>query len=170
MTAATIRKTALISVSTVFLAAGGLLAGRLFAGSLNGRGGWDAGEHSAPRMFGRLARTLSLSADQKAQIKSILRSHAPEIEAQITAGAAARRALHNAIQMQPVDESAIRARATEAGSVHAEGAVLFAKIRAEVLPILTSEQKQKLQSLDERMRGHGARGAKAFADFLRSDS
>lgn len=161
MTSGTIRKTALIVTATGFVAAGGLFAGRLFA---------SESDHSAPRMFGRLARTLGLSADQKAQIKSILRSHAAEIEAQMTAGAAARHALHDAIKAQPMDESAIRARAAEAGIAHANGAVLFAKIRAEVLPILTTDQKQKLQSLDERMKSHSARGAKAFADFLRSDS
>jgi Spy/CpxP family protein refolding chaperone len=162
MTAATIRKTALIATSAAFLAAGGLFAGRLFASGVS--------DHSAPRMFGRLARTLDLTADQRAQIKAILRSHAAEIEAQMTAGAAARRALHEAIKAQPVDEPSIRARAAEDGIVHANGAVLFARIRAEVLPLLTADQKQKLQSLDERMKGHSARGAKAFADFLRSDS
>ena len=120
-------------------------------------------------MFARMAETLDLSGDQRAQVKAILRSHAAEIEAQLTDGAAARRALHDAIRAQPLDEAAIRARAAEAGVVHANGAVLFAKIRAEVLPILTADQKQKLQSLDERM-GRKDRGAKAFADFLRSDS
>ena len=162
MTAVTIRKTALVATAAAFLAAGGLFAGRLFASSET--------FHSGPRMFGRLARTLGLSTDQKARVKTILRSHAAEIEAQMTAGASARHALHDAIKAQPVDESAIRARAAEAGTVHANGAVLFARIRAEVLPILTADQKQKLQSLDESMRGRGARGARAFADFLRSDS
>ena len=168
MTAVTIRKTALIAAVAATLAAGGLFAGRLFAGSLNGRGAES--EHSAPRMFGRLARTLGLSADQKAQVKAILRSHAAEIEAQLTASAAARRALHDAIKTQPVDEAAIRARAAEEGVVRANGSVLFAKIRAEVLPILTAEQMQRLQALDEKMKGRAAHGAKAFNDFLRSDS
>jgi Spy/CpxP family protein refolding chaperone len=162
MTTATIRKSALVVTSAAFLAAGGLFAGRLFASGVSDR--------SAPRMFGRLARTLDLTADQRGQIKAILRSHAAEIEAQMTAGAAARRALHDAIKTQPVDESSIRARAAEDGSARANGAVLFARIRAEVLPILTADQRQKLQSLDEKMRGHGAHGAKALADFLRSDS
>jgi Spy/CpxP family protein refolding chaperone len=170
MTAGTIRKTVLIAAAAGVVAAGGLFAGRLFAGSLN-RQGWPGdGDHSAPRMFGRLARTLELSADQKSQIKSILRTHATEIEAQMTAGAAARHALHDAITAQPMDEAAIRACAAEVGAAQANGAVLFAKIRAEVLPILTADQKQKLQSLAERMKSRGARGAKAFADFLRSDS
>lgn len=161
MTAGTIRKTVLIAAAAGFVAASGLFAGRLFAGE---------SDHAAPRMFGRLARALDLSADQKSQVKSILRSHAAEIEAQMTGGAAARRALHDAITAQPMDEAAIRARAAEAGAMHANGAVLFAKIRAEVLPILTAEQKQKLQGLAERMRSRGVRGAKALGDFLRSDS
>lgn len=170
MSSAAIRKTALLLAAAGVLAVGGLFAGRLFAGSLNGRGGAGESDHSAPRMFGRLARTLGLSADQKTQVKAILRLHSAEIEAQMTAGAASRHALHEAIKAQPMDETSIRARAAEDGVVHANGAVLFAKIRAEVLPILTPDQVQKLQSLDEKMKGHGARGAKAFADFLRSDS
>lgn len=169
MTAGTIRKTILVVAAAGMVAAGGLFAGRLFAGSLSGGPGW-VGEHSAPRMFGRLARTLDLSSDQKAQIKSVLRSHAAEIEAQMSAGATARRSLHDAIKAQPMDEAAIRARAAEVGAVHADAAVLFAKIRAEILPILTADQQQKLQSLDERMRSRVSHGAKAFADFLRSDS
>jgi Spy/CpxP family protein refolding chaperone len=169
MNSATIRKSALVLAAAGAVAAGGLFAGRLFAGSLSGGSG-ALGEHSAPRMFGRLARTLDLSADQKAQIKSVLRSHATEIQAQMAAGSAARRALHDAIIAVPMDESAIRARSAEVGSTQANGAVLFARIRAEVLPILTDDQKQKLQGLDEKMRNRGSRGAKAFADFLRSDS
>jgi len=169
MTTATIRKSALVLAAAAALAAGGLFAGRLFAGSLSGGQG-ALGDHSAPRMFGRLARRLDLSADQKAQVKSILRSHATEIQAQMAASATARRALHDAIIASPVDESAIRARSADVGSAQADGAILFAKIRAEVLPILTEDQKQKLQGLDEKMRNRGARGAKAFADFLRSDS
>ena len=162
----TLRKSALVIAAAGALAVGGLFAGRLFAGSMPA----GPGDHSPRRMFGRIARTLDLSADQKAQVKTILKSHAAEIQTQMTAGATARRALHDAIKAQPVDEAAIRAAAQEAGRVHADGAVLFAKIRAEVLPVLTADQKQKLQSMDEKMRSRGERGAKGFAEFLRSDS
>ena len=65
-------------------------------------------------MFGRASPgALDLTDDQKAQIKAILRTHATEIEAQMTAGTAARRALHDAIMAAPIDEAAIRARAAE---------------------------------------------------------
>lgn len=166
MSIQTLRKSALFLAAAAALAVGGLFAGHLFAGSMpNG-----PGDHSPRRMFGRIARTLDLTADQKAQIKTILKSHAAEIQTQMTASSAARRALHDAIKAQTVDEAAIRAAAKQAGDVHADGAVLFARIRAEVLPILTADQKQKLQSLDEKMRGRGDRGAKSFAEFLRSDS
>jgi Spy/CpxP family protein refolding chaperone len=161
-----LRKSALLLAAAAALAVGGLFAGHLFAGSMPG----GPGDHSPRRMFGRIARTLDLSADQKAQIKTILKSHAAEIQAQMAASSAARRALHDAVKAQTVDEAAIRAAATQAGGVHADGAVLFARIRAEVLPILTADQKQKLQSLDEKMRSRGDRGAKSFAEFLRSDS
>jgi Spy/CpxP family protein refolding chaperone len=161
-----LRKSALVIAAAGALAVGGLFAGRLFAGSMPA----GPGDHSPRHMFGRIARSLDLSADQKAQIKTILKSHSAEIQAQMAAGATARRALHDAIKAQSVDEKAIRDAAAKAGQVHADGAVLFAKIRAEVLPVLTADQKQKLQSMDEKMRSRGERGTKAFAEFLRSDS
>ena len=160
------RRSALVLAAAAALAVGGLFAGRLFAGSMPG----GPGDRSPRHMFGRIARSLDLSDDQKAQIKSILRSHASEIQSQMAVAAEKRRTLRDAIHGQPVAEAAIRAAAQEVGRVHADGAVLFARVRAEVLPVLTADQKQKLQSFEEKMKGRGDRGARAFAEFLRSDS
>jgi Spy/CpxP family protein refolding chaperone len=166
MSHGTLRKSALLFAAAGALAVGGLFAGRLFAGSVPG----GPGDHSPRHMFGRIARALDLTADQRAQIKTLLTAHAAEIQAQMSSSATARRALHDAIKAQPVDEAAIRAAAATVGSVHADGAVLFAKIRAEILPVLTADQKQKLEALDAKMKSRGDRGAKAFAEFIRSDS
>ena len=43
-------------------------------------------------MFARISRALDLSADQQGAVKSVLRNHADEIAAQMTASRAARRA------------------------------------------------------------------------------
>lgn len=161
-----IRKSVLVAAGAGVLALGGLFAGRLSADAFPQQGHGDFGPH----IFGRIARALDLTDDQKGRIKQVLKPHATEIETQMKASAAARRAMHEAVLAQPIDEEAIRARAAELGRVHGDGAVLFARIRSEIEPILTPEQVQKLQRFHQRMRRRGDSAARAFGAFLRSDS
>ena len=161
-----IRKSALIGAGILALAIGGLLAGRLSAGAFPEKAHSGLG----PRLFGRIARALDLSDDQKARIKTLLKAHATEIETQMKASATARRAVHDAVLAQPVDEAAIRAAALQLGQVHADGAVLFAKIRLEIQPILTDEQRGKIQSFRERARHRADSSVKNFEAFLESGS
>jgi len=161
-----IQKSALLGVGIAALAVGGLLAGRLSAGAFPQRGHSEFG----PRLFGRIARALDLTDDQKSQIKAILKTHASEIETQMKASAAARRAVHEAVLAQPVDEAAIRAAAQRLGEVHADGAVLFAKIRTEVQPLLTEEQRAKIQKFRERARHQTDSALKSFEAILESGS
>src|ERR1700682_1942964 len=116
-----LRRSALVAAGVVALAAAGMFAGRLSADAFphSGHGG------SLPRMFGRIAQALDLTADQKAQIKNVLRGHAAEIEAQMTAGRAARQALHQALMAQPTDEATIRARAADLGKGAGGGRALL---------------------------------------------
>src|SRR5262245_60002324 len=95
----------------------------------------------ALRMFRHMAQALDLSDDQKTKIKDVLKTYAAEVEAQMKASGSARRALHQAILAEPIDEAAIRSAAAALGSVEGNGAVLFAKIRSQVDPILTDEQR-----------------------------
>lgn len=161
-----IQRSVLIAAGIAALAIAGLFAGRLSADAFpqGSRGDF------APRMFGRIARALDLTDDQKGQIKNALRSHASEIEAQMTAARTARQALAQSVLALPVDEATIRARATDVGKVHADGAVLFAKIRAEIDPILTPEQRDKVRTLHSRVRGHRDSAAHSLEKFLKSGS
>lgn len=161
-----IRRSALIFAGVAALAAAGLFAGRLSA---------DAFPHGsrgdfAPRMFARMARFLDLTADQRTQIKSVLKAHAAEIEAQMTAKRTARQALRQAMLAQPLDEAAIRERAMESGKVEADGAVLFARIRAEVDPILTPEQRTRVLAFGTRARRHRDNAVQSFDNFIKSGS
>jgi Spy/CpxP family protein refolding chaperone len=161
-----LRRSALVAAGVVALAVAGMFAGRLSADAFphSGHGG------SLPRMFGRIARALDLTADQQAQIKNVLRGHAAEIETQMTAGRSARQALHQALMAQPTDEATIRARAADLGKVQGDGAVLFARIRTEVDPILTPAQRDKLQAFHSHAGGHGDHAVQAFEKFLKSAS
>lgn len=161
-----LRNSVLVGASVAVLAVGGLFAGRLSAGA------FPRGLHAdfAPRAFGRIARALELSEEQKAQVKSVLRAHASEIEAEMKRALTARRALHDAVIAQPIDEAAIRARAEEVGRSQADGAVLLARIRSEVDPILTPAQRDKIRSFQDRMRHRADSAAKSLEAFLKSDS
>jgi Spy/CpxP family protein refolding chaperone len=160
-----IRKSIVAAVVVGALGVAGLLAGRLSADAFPGRRG-DFTSH----VFGRVARVLDLTSDQKAQAKNILRAHATEIEAQMTAGRAAHQALQTAVMAQPLDESAIRARAADAGQVHADGAVLLAKIRAEIDPILTADQKDRLKNFQSMAKHRGDNAVQSFEKFLHTAS
>lgn len=166
MRIARVQKSLLIGVGICALAVAGAFAGRLSADAIpQGSGG-----EGAPRMFRRIARALDLTDDQKAQVKTILRNHSADITAQMTASRNAKRALRDAVMAQPLDENAIRGRATDAGRVHADGAVLFAKIRAEVDPILTPDQREKLKGLQARARSRADNAVATFQKFLDSPS
>jgi Spy/CpxP family protein refolding chaperone len=166
MRIARVQKSLLIAIGICALAVAGAFAGRVSADAIPQGSGGDG----APKMFRRIARALDLTDDQKAQVKTILKNHVAEITAQMTASRNAKRALRDAVVAQPLDESAIRARAADAGRVHADGAVLFARIRAEVDPILTDDQREKLKALQSRSRTRADNAVAAFQKFLNSPS
>lgn len=161
-----IRKSILAASAVAALALAGLFAGRLSADAFPHGGQGDF----APRMFGRMARALDLTDDQKTQIRSILKAHASEITTQVAAGKAARQALREAVLAPGVDEATIRARAADAAKTQADGAVLFARIRAEIEPALTAEQKDKVRTFHARMRSRGDHAAESLQKFLNNGS
>ena len=162
-----IRRSVLAAALLGALAVSGLLAGRLLAqrgefGRMHGDG--------APRMFRHMAKQLDLSADQQTQIRGVFKNHADEIEAQVRAGMNARRALHQAVIAQPVDEQAIRSLAMQAGQVHGDTAVLFAKIRTEIWPILTAEQRDKMTEIHGKMGDRGDASLQSLDKWLRGEN
>ena len=82
----------------------------------------------------------------------------------------ARRALHDAVMVQPSDDTALRSLGAQAGLVHADGAVLFARIRSEIWPILTPEQQQKFAAFHARMGRKGDDELQSLGAFLRGES
>jgi Spy/CpxP family protein refolding chaperone len=166
MSIRSIRRPVLIAAGILAIAVSGLFAGKIFA---NQMGHGQPGMRAA-RMFERLSRRLDLSDAQKTQIRGILRAHADEIEAQVRNGMDARRALRAAALAQPVDEASIRTLAQRVGVVQGDGAVLFARIRAEVLPVLTPEQQDRLARFHDRMLKRGDAALKSLDEFLRGSA
>ncbi len=162
-----IRRSVLMAAAIAALAVGGLYAGRLFARQLGPGGPGSMHGAMAAHMFDHISRELDLSDAQRSQIREILKSHADEILAQVRAGMDARHALHGAVMAQPTDEASIRQFATQVGAVHADGALLFAKVRSEVWPVLTPEQQQKFTSFHDRMGQRGDQALQSLEAFLR---
>ena len=164
-----VRRSVLIAAAVAALAFCGLFAGRLFGRQMGSGQGFPHGMRAA-KMFDHVATQLDLTDGQRGQIRGILKTHADEILAQVKAGMDARRALHAAVMAQPTDEAAIRSLAVQAGAVHADGALLFAKIRSELWPILTPEQQQKFVAFHDRMGKKGDDALDSLGSFLRGEN
>ena len=108
-------------------------------------------------MIGPELRMLELTDAQHQQVRAILDSHKDELRAIGGRMQTARKALHDAITADAVDETAIRTKAAEAALVDADAAVLHAKMHAAVFAVLTPEQQQKAKELrgtmENRMKG-----------------
>jgi Spy/CpxP family protein refolding chaperone len=94
--------------------------------------------------FMTLRSELDLTAEQKESIHKIVASHRQEIVAAMKPVVEKRRALREAATATNPDEKAIRAAATDLGNALGDAAVLGSKIKAEVVGVLTPEQKQTI--------------------------
>lgn len=164
MSIAQTRRPILIASGAAAVALSALFAARLAAHQAG------AGpEGRAPRAYERAVRRLGLTDDQQARVRGVLRAHADEIEAQIRAAAAGRRALRAATLAEPANEGQIRRLALELGAVRAEGAVLRARIRSEIWPILTTQQRQKARALRSKEGRRSERRLEALDRWLRAE-
>ncbi len=126
-----------------------LAAGGAFAAAGAGRdGGRECGGHAG--RGDRFAKALGLSADQKAQIRSIFEKHRPELLPLRKEFAAEKRALRDMIHSEPADEAAIRAQVAKLAATGADLAVRRARISHEVRAVLTPEQTAKLKAWREK--------------------
>lgn len=118
---------------------GGPPPGGQMGGPMRGPGG--------PMGIGLPLRELDLTDDQKAQIKSIHQSHQAEFQAAGEKVGAAREGMRKLLEADTLDESAVRAKSVEVAAAEADAAILGAKVRAQTLQVLTSEQLAKLKEL-----------------------
>jgi Spy/CpxP family protein refolding chaperone len=95
---------------------------------------------------------LNLSDAQRDQVKGIVDSHREEHRAVADRARAARETLAAAIAADQFDEGTVRARSAEVASVEADLAVAQARLRADVLQILTADQRAQLKKIETEMR------------------
>ena len=142
-------------MNTRFLAAVGLAA--ILGGTATATLAQGAGPHGPGRgLRGGLARFddfglrgIELTDAQRDQIRAIRESHREATRAVHSKLRDAHRALAEAARADTIDEAAIRARSTEVATAMADEAILRAKVRNEVLAVLTAEQQAKLKEQRE---------------------
>ena len=146
-------KTRTILIITAVLAGGLMLCGFTWAA-----------ENAAPTVaakfcntpFGRLVTgqigrllvlksQLNVTDEQREKIRATVAPHRAEITSAVKDIVVKKRALQGKVRADKTDEQSIRAAAGELGKSIGDAAVLAAKVRAEVVPILTDEQKKVIE-------------------------
>jgi len=121
-------------------------------------GGWlttpSLAADTAPTAHGRflqqLAQRLNLTADQKAQIKTILRAEKDTRTTLLGQLRAARANLRAAIQAGDANETSVRAASAQVAAMEADLAVERMKIYGKIAPVLTHEQRQQIKDFRPR--------------------
>jgi len=99
---------------------------------------------------GRFAKALAqagVTADQRTQIKLILRKYQPTVGPMIQQIVTQRRTLRDTIRAENIDETAIRAQAAKVASLEADLAVQRAHVAHDIRGVLTPDQIQKLKDM-----------------------
>ena len=98
-------------------------------------------------------RFLDLTDDQRVQLRKIREARQSEFKAAGEKLHAAREGMRALMEADSINESAIRTKSQEVAAAEADLAILNAKVRAESLQILTSEQQAKLKELRTNRQG-----------------
>jgi Spy/CpxP family protein refolding chaperone len=126
--------------------------GRMGGGMMGPGGpGMRGGPGGPLGMAGLPLRELGLSDAQQQQVRATMESHRDEHRAAGEKMRTARKALQEAVAADTFNDGAIRAAAEAVGAAEGDIAVLQAKVRAEVVAILTPEQVKKAKELRAEM-------------------
>jgi Spy/CpxP family protein refolding chaperone len=98
--------------------------------------------------FALRLKQLGVTADQKAEVKTILRKYQPTVGPLIKEVVTERRALRDAIHAPTIDETAIRAQAAKVASLESDLAVQRAHVSHDIRAVLTPEQLQKVKEME----------------------
>lgn len=116
-----------------------------------GRMGGPGGPGGRMGAVGIPLNRLDLTDAQRDQVKGVVDSHEAELRTLGEKAMTARRALEQAVTADTIDEGAIRAKAADVAAVDSDMAVARARVHADVLQVLTSDQRAKLKELQAEM-------------------
>jgi len=109
--------------------------------------------HFGPGMLSdRMAERLDLTEEQQGQIEDLMAQHREQMQAQHELMKAARTALRDQTEAEVFDEVAIREAAGVVASLQAELMVERALLHNQVRQVLTPEQFDAFQEIQERRR------------------
>jgi Spy/CpxP family protein refolding chaperone len=118
-----------------------------------GRGRGGPGGPGGPGMLNpMMLDRLGLSEQQHQQVKAIMDAQREAQEALGARGRQAHNALETAIAGETFNEGAIRALAADVATVESDMAVARAQVFAQVVQILTPDQRTKLKEMQVRMQ------------------
>lgn len=126
-------------------------------GPFMGRGGHGPGGPGGPGgpvgpgMMGLPLQRLHLTEAQRAQVKAVFDGHESDMKAVGDRMRPARKALHDAVAADTLDEAAIRQSSAEVAAVEADMNVLQARIHSEIWQVLTPEQQKEAKTLRASM-------------------
>ena len=104
------------------------------------------------RMRQQIMREIGITQDQQVRIREILRSHEDERIASNRRLREARRALDQAVMNSQFDEGLIQRRSEDLAAAQVSHTKLQAKIRTDVRRVLTTDQVNKFNQLEDEMR------------------
>ena len=110
-------------------------------------GPWGAGMGGR---FGLPLGQLGLTEAQHDQIRGIVENHQAELQQVRQRADEARTALRKSEMAEPFNEGAIRAASDALNAATTDGAVLRARMRSEMLQVLTAEQRAKIAQLQSQ--------------------
>jgi protein CpxP len=108
--------------------------------------------------LGPAIRHAEVTEDQQQQIRAVMDSHRDEFRAFGERMKAARDAMRAVVEADTIDENAIRAKAADVAAVEADQAVLGARVRGEILGLLTAEQLDRVKQFRAEMQKHREQG------------
>lgn len=124
------------------------------------RGPMGPGGRGGPLGPGLALRGLDLTDAQRQQIRTLMESNREQLQPLLERAAQARRALEAAVTADVFDEGTIRSRHAELAAAEVDLAVARARTHADVLQILTPEQRaeqKKIEAQREERRGNRRR-------------
>jgi protein CpxP len=155
----------LATIAVLTFALAGVHAQNTGSGTAPATQGGRGGPDGPGRGFGRgpggpggpmgplgLIHRLELSDAQREQVKSLMDSRRNEGKAVADRARSAHEALQAAVSADTFDEGAIRARGAEVAIADADMAVAQGRLYADVLQILTPEQRTQLKTLEAKMK------------------
>ena len=116
------------------------------AQGMHGRGGPGGFEH----MLGFFTDYLDLTTAQQAQIKAIMQKEKPGLEPLMQQTKQFHAQMSQLEQSGTFDEAKVRALATQQSQTMIELAVQHARIKSEMVQVLTADQKTKLAQFEAK--------------------